>query len=143
MTYGDLEIPNSSKFLKIEGGKPVDIHVLTPSEAVKKIKMYYDGKVYVEILEGDPLPKDIKLETRFVIQVFDRSDQQVKEFKFGPNIAIGIKEIAKVLELDGQTIHDIDLRISRISEKPVRYQVVQRKKAAPIPQEILDEITPF
>lgn len=143
MSYGALDIPSNSKYLKIEAGKPVDINILTRSENVKTIKVYFDGQKYHEITETTEVPDEAKIEMRYVIHVFDRADKTVKEFRFGPNIAIGIKEIAKVLELDGQTIHDIDLRISRVSEKPVRYQVVQRKLAAPIPQEILDEVVPF
>lgn len=143
MSYGAMDISSGGgKYLKVESGKPVTIHVLTKSENIHTKKVYYDGKKYIEILKGDILPEGMKEETRYSIQVFDRADQTVKVFEFGPNIAIGIRETARVLEMDGQTIHDVDLHISRVSDKPIRYQVVQRKNAGPIPLEI-DEEVPF
>lgn len=148
MSYGKMNIPTSNKYLRVESGKPIDIHIITASENIKTKKVYYDGSKYHEILDGDAVPTDMegkpyRVETRFAIQVLDRADRELKWFEFGPNIAIGIREVAKVLEMDGQSIHDVDLRISRVSEKPVRYSVVQRKKAGDVPQEILDEVAPF
>lgn len=142
MGYGDLDVHmGGGKYLKIESGKPVDIHILTTSENIKKRSVHYDGKAYVDC-NGNACAAcsdGLKKEQRWMVQAFDRKEQTVKQFEFGPNIAIGIREVAKVLEMDGQTIHEVDLRISRVSEKPVRYQVVQRKMAGPIPDEILED----
>lgn len=143
MSYGNLPIQSSGgKYLRIETGKPVDIHIVTKREDVKIKSVHYDGKAYVSCGEKQCVncTDGLKKEQRFEVKVFDRSDNSYKIFEFGPNIAIGIREIAKVLELDGQTIHDVDLRISIISEKPVRYQVVQRKNAGPLPAD--DEVQP-
>lgn len=139
MSWGKMDISASggSKFLRVKD-KPVDMHILTPSDEIARKYVHYNGKSY------DPCSGKVcaecqdgaKREERFTINVFDRGEQKVKIFEFGTNIAIGIREIAKVLELDGQNIHSVDLRISRISEKPVRYQVVQRKLAGPVPTDL-------
>lgn len=141
MSYADMEISGGGgKYLRIESGKPVDIHIVTKSEDIKTKDVHYDGSKYHDCMPGcEFCAEGNKSSKKYTIQVLDRKDGAVKLLEFSTNIAIGIKEIAKVLELDGQTIHDIDLRISRVSEKPVRYQVVQRKMAGPLP----DEEVPF
>lgn len=145
MSYGNMDVETNSSYLKIEKGKPVTVNILTPSERVEKRYTHYTGQKYEQCPgeECNLCEEGIRKETKYKVSVFDRADQKLKKFEFGTNIALGIKEIAKVLEEDGQTIHQVDLYISRISENPVRYQVIQRKMAGAIPKEILDDEVPF
>lgn len=140
MSWDTLNIESGGgKFLKIESGKSADIHVLTKSENMVIQFTHWTGEKYTNCSGKDcqECNQGKKPNQRFTINALDRSDNQVKIFQFGPNVGIGIKEIAKVLKEDQMTIHDVDLRISRISENPVRYQVVQKKKAGEVPPNIL------
>jgi len=136
--YDQMEIKGNGKFLKIESGKPVDIHILNkePNKAVShwinKKKSTCIGEGCAECMDGD-MPRH-----RWMTNVWDRKDKKVKLFEFGPSIAKQIKSIAVMLDEDGQTIHDIDLRISAEGEAlEKRYTVIHRAFKEPIPDDVV------
>jgi len=139
MSYDSMEVETGGgKFLKIEAGKSVDVNILTKSDDMVLEKVHWTGSSYAPCIGKDcpECSSGNKPIQRFRVNVLDRADNTVKIYEFGVNVAIGIKEVAKVLRLDDMTIHDVDLRIVRVSENPVRYQVIQRKKAGEIPADI-------
>ncbi len=140
MGYGDLPIEKSAgKFLKIESGQTVDIHVLTPSEEVAMRKVHGQGKETVDCAGEKCAECQDKKKSRmqYTINVWNRKENKVQIFQFGPMIAEQMRDIAKMLEQDGETIHNYDLRILKTgSGMNTEYKVMQRPNAGPIPEDI-------
>src|SRR4051812_6524082 len=135
MSYADLKV-DSGKFLKIEAGRSVDIHILTESKDVVVRYNHGFGKEQLSC-SGDACnmcADGEKRSQRFAINVLDRADSKVKIFEFGPMVAGQIREIAEMLKEDNQTVHDIDLRIKKIVEgEKTSYITMQRPSAGKIP----------
>ncbi len=136
MSFADMKI-EGGKFLKIESGETVDIHILS-KEPVKQVihgfgqeKLACSGSDCHMCAEGETAKQ------RWLVNVFDRKDKKVKIFEFGPTIARQIKNIAEMLEESEQTIHDVDLRIkAEGSGLNKEYTVMQKPISGEIPADI-------
>lgn len=136
MSYADLKV-DSGKFLKIETGRPADIHILTKSEEVVVRYNHGFGKEQLSCTGHDcnMCAEGEKRSQRFLINVYDRSDGKVKIFEFGPMIAGQIRDIAEMLKESGHTVHDIDLRIKKTVEgEKTSYMTMQKPMSSPIPE---------
>lgn len=137
MSWSDLKVESSGKFLKIEGGSFTDIHIL--DEHPKKELIHGFGADKVSCGEGchlcdDPsLPEEMKQKERWKTNVLDRRDGKVKIFEFGPSVAMQIRDISKMLAEVDQTVHNVDFRISASSGKPKRYNVIQKPMNMAVP----------
>lgn len=137
MSFTDGLKIDGGKFLKIEGGETVDIHILS-TEPVKQVihgfgqeKLTCSGPGCHMCAEGEN-PKQ-----RWLVNVLDRRDSKVKIFEFGTTIARQIKAIAELLDESKQTINNIDLRIkaegSGINKE---YTVLQKPMSGSIPSDV-------
>lgn len=132
--YNDMNIEGGGKFLKIEGGSYVDIHILDRNP--KSIKIHGGGKDRVTCVgvacascEAGETAKQ-----RWLTNVFDRKEKKVKIFEFGTSIARQIKSIAEMLAETQETVHDIDFRIkAEGSGLNKTYTVIQKAAADGIP----------
>lgn len=145
MGFADMDIGSGNeKFLSIKAGDIVQINIVskepraTLTHWINREKSDCSGKKCVNCSEGDKPRKGWK------VNVFDRKTETIKEFDFGPQIAAQIKEIAGILKENGQTIHDIDLRIKREGAGPTdtEYFVNQVPKKGSVP-EVSEEEVPF
>lgn len=135
MSYAELKV-DSGKYLKIEPGRPVDVHVLTKSEDVVVKYNHGYGKEQMPCtgVGCDSCAEGIKRQQRFIINIYDRSDQKVKIFEFGPMIAGQIRDIAEMLKESNQTVHDIDLRIKKTVEgEKTSYMTMQKQMLSEVP----------
>lgn len=138
MSYQDMDVDaGAGKYLRVKGGESADIHILTevPFKMVchgfGKERLTCAGKECRMCAEGET-PK-----TRWIINVFDRKDNAVKIYEFGPSIARQVKAIAEMLAEQQQTVHDVDLRIkAEGSGMDTEYTVLHRKMTGPMPAEL-------
>jgi hypothetical protein len=136
MSYAEMQI-NGGKFLKIESGETVDIHVLSKAPVKQVIHGFGSEKLSCvgsncHLCEDGETPKQ-----RWLINVFDRKDKKVKIFEFGATIARQIKNIAEMLSESKQTIHDVDLRIKADGAGLNKeYTVMQKSLGGNIPSDL-------
>jgi hypothetical protein len=136
MSFTDIKI-EGGKFLKIDSGESVDIHILS-QEPVKQVihgfgmdKVNCIGKNCNMCEEGET-PKQ-----RWLVNVWDRKDQKVRVFEFGPAIARQIKAIAEMLQESKQTVHDVDFRIkAEGSGLNKEYTVIQKPMGGAVPDNV-------
>jgi hypothetical protein len=136
-TFDNMEINAGGKFLRVKGGETVDIHILD-QHPIKKVVHWINeqksdcgGNVCLDCSEGVPQQE------RWLTNVWDRKEKKVKIFEFGAMVAIGIRNIAKLLAEDGHTIHSVDLRIIATgSGKSTKYQVLQKVSAGDLPDDL-------
>lgn len=138
MSYADLKV-DAGKFLKIEAGRAVDIHILTKSEDVVVRYNHGFGKEQLSCT-GDSCnmcADGEKRSQRFLINVLDRADKKVKIFEFGPMVAGQIRDIAEMLKDAGMTVHEIDLRIKKTVEgEKTSYMTMQKPVTGEIPSDL-------
>ena len=140
MSWDNIQIENTGKFLKIEGGSFVDIHIL--DEHPKKELVHGGGKDRVDCMgEGcnlcdDPDTSDeMRRQERFKTNVLDRKDGKVKIWEFGGGVAGQVRGIAQMLAESEETVHSVDFRITATgSQKSKRYTVIQKKMISPVPE---------
>lgn len=115
-SFSDMEI-GSGLYLKIDAGEIAQIRILSKSP-VKKVVHSEEGKMPIKCIGPMcALCKDgVPVRTRWKANVYNRKTNKVQIFEFGPKIAKQIKNIAKMLEDEGNTVNQIDLRISAIGE---------------------------
>lgn len=136
MSFTDMKI-EGGKFLKIESGETVDIHVLSDAPVKQVIHGFGQDKLSCSgsnchLCADGETPKQ-----RWLVNVFDRRDKKVKIFEFGTAIARQIKAIAEMLEEGKQTVHDVDLRIkAEGSGMNKEYTVMQKPVGGPIPPDL-------
>jgi hypothetical protein len=118
MSYADTEIKQTSKFLKIEEGKPMVIRLLDdpPIEVMKhslkganadgKFQVDCKGEDLCDICQDgqDPVQK-------FITNVYNHTLHKVQLYEFGPMIAKAIKKIAVNLAEENQDIMNFDLKV--------------------------------
>ena len=114
MNWNDLEIKSTSKFLKIEDGKPQTIRLIGEgSERVihgfGKEETVCSGNGCLICSSGseNSAPKQ-----RFKANVYNWTTNKVHLWDFGPGIAKQLKEIAKSLASEQKDMESIDLKIS-------------------------------
>ena len=145
MSYGDLEIVNNSKFLKIESGFPHDIRLLSESPTVKVIHGF--GKD-ASICSGsgclDCQSSDQKIaepKQRFSADVYNHTLKKKMVWEFGGSIAKQLKKIDITLQEEGQKITSVDLKVeSEGQSMQKKYTVTPRRTSKPLPDEIETEI---
>ncbi len=138
MSYADLKV-DTGKYLKIEAGRAVDIHILTKSEDVVVRYNHGFGKEQLSCIGEDcnMCSEGEKRSQRFVVNVLDRADKKVKLFEFGPMIAGQIRDIAEMLKEAGQTVHNIDFRIKKTVEgEKTSYMTMQKPLGGQIPADV-------
>lgn len=146
MGFNDMEIEKGDgKFLTIEAGQSVQFHILSP-EPIKTLNHWTKNKKKIECVgkgceictNGDKPKKGWK------IKVFDRGTSTVKEYEFGPQVAMQIKNIAEILAEEQKTVDDVDFRIKRegSGQFDTEYFVNQVPSKEPVPLQP-DEEVPF
>lgn len=115
MSFDDMNIETSNdKFIQIKSGESVQINIISKDPVksvnhwVNKKKIGCIGKTCELCANGDSPRQGWK------VSVIDRKDGKTKDYEFGTQVAIQIKEIASILKESDQTVHDIDLRIKRV-----------------------------
>jgi hypothetical protein len=136
MSFTDMKI-EGGKFLKIEGGQTVDIHVLS-KEPVKQVNHGFgQEKVSCSGANCQLCEEGETAKQRWLINVYDRREKKVKIYEFGPSIARQIKAIAEMLSESSQTIHSVDLRIKAEGEGINKeYTVMQKPSAGEVPSDL-------
>ena len=137
MSYSSMDIGGSGKFLKIGSGETVQFRILS-KEPFKKMIHRGDksstpciGSGCANCQDGD-MPK-----TRWLINVFNRKTKKVNILEFGPVIAKQIKNIAKMLEDEGNTIFQVDLRINATGEGLNKtYTVLTKDTSDQVPEDL-------
>lgn len=143
MSWSDIKIENTGKFLKIEGGQYADIHIL--DEHPTKILVHGGGKDRVDCVgEGcnlcdDPSTSDdMRRQEKWKTNVLDRKDNKVKIWEFGSGVAGQIRSIAQMLAESGETVQSVDFRISATgAQKSKRYTVIQKKMMQMVPPNLV------
>lgn len=137
MGFDDMEINAGGKFLRIKGGESVDIHILDEHPLkkifhwVNDVKSECTGNSCLNCADG------VDQQERWFTNVWDRKEKKVKIYEFGAMVAVGIRNIAKVLAEDGHDIHSVDLRIVATgSGKGTKYSVIQKVATGSIPDTI-------
>lgn len=136
MSFTDLKI-EGGKYLKIDGGDTVDIHILSKEPVKQVIHGYGQEKLtcsgeQCHLCEEGETPKQ-----RWLVNVLDRRDRKVKIFEFGTSIARQIKAIAEMLAESQQTVHHVDLRIkAEGSGLNKEYTVIQKPMGGEIPPDL-------
>lgn len=140
MGYGDQEIKQTSKFLKIDQGSPMVVRLMDPEpvEVMKhQIKPGADGKWQVDCKGEDicELCQDGQEPTqKFITNVYNHTLHKVQLFEYGPMIAKAIKKIAVNLAEEGQDILNFDLKIeAEGSGMNKKYAVTPRTSPQPVP----------
>ena len=135
-SYADMKI-EGGKFLKVESGEIVDLHILSKEPTKQVIHGFGQDKLSCT---GDQCPACNEGETpkqRWLVNVFDRKDKKVKIWEFGASVARQIKNIAEMLEESGQTVHDVDLRIkAEGSGMNKEYTVMQKPSVGEVPADL-------
>lgn len=135
MSWADIKVEGSNKFLKIEGGTYADIHIL--NEHPKKELVHGGGKDRMacpgegcNLCDDPDLSEDMRKQERWKTNVWDVKEKKVKIWEFGSGIANQIRGIALMLGESGQTVQDVDFRISATgANKSKRYTIMQKIKA--------------
>jgi hypothetical protein len=137
MSWESMEINSNSKYVKIKGGETADIHILDEHPTKKIIhwingeKSECAGKQCLNCSDG------VEAQERWVTNVLDRRDSKVKLYEFGPGVARSIRDIAQMLDEEGQTIHSVDLRIKVDgSGKNTKYSVLSKAMSGSIPNNL-------
>lgn len=141
----DLDVKENSEFMKLKAGEVVAFNILS-RKPVKSL-IHWENKKKIECTTDscEQCQKGNKPKQRWVIDVWDRKENVVKKLEFGASIASQMKAISEVLTENGQTIHDVDLRVKTSgSGLETEYNVINVPKAGPIPQSIMDQFeVPF
>ena len=147
MSFDNMDIQTGNdKFITLKAGESVQINIIS-EEPMKSINHWVNKKKLVctgkacEICKSGDSPRQ-----GWKVNVIDRKDGKTKEYEFGTQVAIHIKEIASILRESEQTVHDIDLRIKRVGsgQFDTEYFVnqVPKKSSAPVQEEPKTETTP-
>lgn len=141
MSWSDIKIENSGKYLKIEGGSYADIHILDEHPTKELIHGFGKDKITCpgegcHICDNPETPLDMQKKERWKTNVLDRKDGKVKILEFGPQIAGQIREISKMLSESLETVHHVDFRISATAGENKKYTVMQKKMMLPVPQNL-------
>ena len=140
MSYADTEIKQTSKYLKIEEGKPMVIRLMDdpPLEVMKhSLKGAVDGKFQVtckgdDICElcqdgQDPVQK-------FITNIYNHTLHKVQLYEYGPMIAKALKKIAVNLAEEELDIMNFDLKVeAEGSGMQKKYTVTPRTTALVVP----------
>lgn len=137
MSFSNMEI-GSQKFMKVESGEPVQFRILS-KEPVKRmvhrtLKGVVDcaGTACLLCKDGD------FTKTRWRINVWNRQLSKVQLFEFGTTIAKQIKSISQMLEDDGNTIFQVDLKINATgSGLEKSYTVMPKETDDPVPDDLV------
>lgn len=132
--YADPEIKQSSKYLRIDSGTPVDLRLLNP-EPIDIMEHFSPagsieckGDMCSACNDGD------EPQQKFLTNVYDFGEQKVKIWKYGATVARAIKEIAIMMQEEKKSILEADLRVSATgSQKQKKYTVTPRMSAKPVP----------
>ena len=134
MSYGDLDIRNTGKYLKIENGQPHDVRLLDETPFEKTIHGFgkeatiCQGDDCTECAEGDE-PKQ-----RFMANVYDHGLKKALIWEFGSGVAKQLKAIDNALGEEERKIVDVDLKVDSSGEKMTKkYMITPRMTAKPIP----------
>jgi hypothetical protein len=135
--YADPDIKQTSKYLKIESGTPVDLRLLNkePAETFEHFSpvgsIECKGEMCSACNDGD------ESQQKFITNVYDFGAQKVRIWKYGATIARQIKEIAITLQEENKNILEVDLKVSATgSNKQKKYTVTPRMTAKPMPADL-------
>lgn len=134
MSFSEMEI-GSGLYLKIGSGEIEQVRILSKSP-VKKLVHSVEGKRPISCAGSACVlcQEGSQVRTRWKVNVFNRKTGKVQIFEFGPKIAKQIKAIAKMLEDEGNTVNQIDLRISATGEGLKKdYTVLTKDGAGDVP----------
>lgn len=144
MSYSDMDIRDTGKYLKIKGGETAHFHIVTKHPKVEMVhgfgkeKLHCKGDGCISCKRGDPVKQ------RFFINVYDRKAGKLKVYEFGSGVARSIKELALLLKEDGRTVHDVDFKIRASgSGLETRYTVMQVPKSGHCPVSYAEEFDPL
>src|SRR2546430_1446043 len=135
MSYANLEIRQSSRFLKIEQGQPMVIRLIDadPVEAMRhstgKIMVDCRGSELCELCQDGDEPTQ-----RFITNVYNHTLHKPQIFEYGPMIAKKFQKIAVNLEEEGKSIMDFDLKLEAEGVgMQKKYEVTVRTSSLPVP----------
>lgn len=134
MSFANLNIKATSKFLKIESGKPQDLRLLQDSPMERILHGF--GKEATDCLGDDCslCAEGHEPQQRFSINVYVHGASKVMIWEFGSGIAKQLRSIAKSLEEESKDIVDVDLRVDSEGEmKAKKYKITPRMTSKPIP----------
>lgn len=134
MSYSEIKIKTTGKFLKVDAGSPQDIRLYdaSPFEVMKHAKAnsspICEGEGCGWCAEGDVAKQ------KFVTNVYSHSLKKLMIYEYGTSIAKQLQSIAKTLEEEGRSIMDTDLKIEATgSGMQKRYTVTPRMTSKPVP----------
>lgn len=134
MSFADLKIKSSGKFLKIEAGEPHDIRLYSEDPVEKIIHGFgkeaepCGGTGCLRCAEGS------EAKQRFLVNIYDHGVQKVLIWEFGGMIAGKLKALAIALKEEGHSLMDVDLKVDATgSSKNKVYTVTPRMSSKPVP----------
>lgn len=135
MSFADLQIKSTGKFLKIESGEPHDIRLYSESPVEKLIHGFgKDASACTAPMCGK-CSEGSDVKQRFLVNVYDHNTQKVMVWEFGSMIAKQLKSLANTLEEEEKSLLDVDLKIDATgSNQNKKYMVTPRMSSKPIPK---------
>lgn len=135
MGFSDLKI-DDGKFMKVDAGDTQTIRILS-KEPFKKL--VHRGQTKTVPCTGDtaclPCKEGNPSKVRWACNVYNRKLAKVQIFEFGSMVGKQLKNIAKMLEDEGNTIHQVDLRISADGEGLKKtYTVLPKDNTEDVPE---------
>lgn len=135
MSFSDMEIRNTGKFLKIESGQPRLLRILEESPTVKILHGFGKeattcaGEHCMECAAGREPSQ------RFTVNVYSHDFKKVMLWEFGSGIGKQLKEIAKTMKSQDLDITEVDLTVSATgSNMTKKYMVQPMVKSKPVPE---------
>lgn len=146
MSYGDIKIAATGKYLRIETGQPREVRILDETPFEKVVHGFGKDAINCQAAGCDKCAGGDTPKQRFATNVWDHSLQKAMIWEFGPNIAKQLCAIDKSLAEEGRKITDVDLKVESSGEKlSKKYMITPRMSTRGIPESInkVDLSVPF
>lgn len=134
MSFSDLKIKSTGKFLKIEAGEPHDIRLYSDEPVEKLIHGFGKDAMPCTAPTCGSCSEGKEVKQRFLVNVYDHNTQKVMVWEFGAMIAKQLKALSNTLEEEDKTLLDVDLKVDATgSNQNKKYMVTPRMTSKSVP----------
>lgn len=134
MSFADLKIKTSGKFLKVEAGEPHEIRLYSEDPVEKVVHGFGKEAKPCEGKGCSLCAQGVKPKQRFLVNVYDHGEQKVLVWEFGAMIAGQLKTLAISLKEEERSIMDVDLKVDAEGSSMNKvYKVTPRMTSKPVP----------
>ncbi len=134
MSFSDLKIKSTGKYLRIESGEPHDIRLFSETPVEKLMHGFGKDADQCTGLGCAHCAEGKEVKQRFLVNVYDHNVQKVMVWEFGAMIAKQLKSLANTLEEEEKTLLDVDLKVDATgSNQSKKYMVTPRMSSKTVP----------